>query len=198
MPTVKRRNRKQRERGLSETQRMLLLHGSDFGDGERGFENAREERAAWRQHRLVLLAEWDQPGSRPLAFFRFDLAMGDRWPKHWHEELFALEKNRLLSRDEEIRVEKIRKELDPDQEPEYLDPQRAEACARNGLQGPRPYTSALFCVRLQRDEAEFVAGWHARRGRTELESKYRERARILSDVLVEAEATEAEWKSKRR
>lgn len=158
---------------LNSTQRQLLLHDEVFIEipGEDGFHDAQQARTAWRAHRGELFAEFgDRPGMRPAGYWRFDIGIDP--PVNWWQELEQLEQRGLLSKDEEFRLEHERKELAADQ---------GAFCDALFMQRWNPYMYQRF-----EQQFAFASGWHARRGRTELQAKYEHLAAVASEELERA------------
>jgi len=147
-----------RQIDLSEAQREILLHGAPIlapADSPH-FATEDEAAAAWRRNRARLMIESETPGSRPYGYFKFELNVE---PKGLIEEAAALDRRGLLDRDEARRVEELHLSLNPQQTP--------EACTNV----PKNYDGDM--ARAMASEFRAAADWHARRGRKELEAKYR-------------------------
>ena len=129
--------------------------------------------SAWRANRAELLAEFTLAGRRPAAFWRYDVGIDP--PTKWWEETGRLEELGLLTREEEIRVERERKELSGDQGELY---DAIFAWKDWGAYMYQRFAGAFT----------FAAGWHGRRGRPELEAKYEALAQQAKTALEAGEA----------
>ncbi len=107
MGTIKRRRRLQRNTsGLTDSQRLELLHSISFAD-EPAFSTPDEMRRAWHRHRHELMYELG-PWRRPDALFCFDLRV-ETMPATWDEEIAILQARGLIDRAEELAIEAERK-----------------------------------------------------------------------------------------
>src|SRR3974377_1228911 len=89
MGTTKRLRRHARQTAvwvLSEKQRGILLFGySVAAHHETGFTSDADERRMWDEHREQLMREFNHPGRRPHAYYKFDLGVDppSRWAGEW-------------------------------------------------------------------------------------------------------------------
>ncbi len=158
---------------LSNAQRQLLLYDQVFLEtpGEAGFDNDQQARAAWRAHSAELMAEFgDQPGRRPAGWWAYEVRIDP--PAHWYQEAGELEERNLLSKDEEFRLERDRREL----------------AANQGDFASAMFTHKWSPYLLREYEARFrfAAAWHRRRGRVELAAKYEHLAAVAAAELAKA------------
>jgi hypothetical protein len=75
MPTNRKRRDRGRLDGLTDAQEAHLRTGFyffDFRDELDHFRDEEHRRRAWFLHREWILAEYDHPGRRPLAFWEYD------------------------------------------------------------------------------------------------------------------------------
>lgn len=177
MPTVRKRYVRRRHvpGRLTEAQRETLLYGAPIlavrdSDGP-NFASEAEAAAAWRRNRAELMAEMDGPGQRPNAFFRFELGkdLDDGL-----EEAEALDVAGLLDITEAQQVEKTFHILDPDQ--------HRELCSNVTVMFN---DSDRYMLRREATGYRIAADWHARRGRRELEAKYRDLQKSLERMRAE-------------
>lgn len=202
MPRINRRSRAVRQRGLNDTQRQLLIQGDvlvPHGD-EPGFASDAEERAAWRESRAELMAVDLGPGRRPHAYLKYDLRVSDP-PIEWSGMMRILLENGLLSAEEQIRCEKAYPMLAPDQAATYCSAFEDAAGLRRererSMCGGGSAEAHRYVLGRQREQFEFSATWHQRRGRPELAERYRLRAETCGRVLAEIDATASERREHR-
>jgi hypothetical protein len=168
MPTTKRARRHARgganSRSLTECQREILLFGFPFlGRHTPSFKDEKETRQAWQRHRTELMSEWNHPGERPDAFWRFDVVVNVRGC--WWKETRELEARGLLTPSEELRVEKARPILSGGQSEHLFAPEMFAISVARELDEPGS-------LRRYRGEFELAAGWHESRGRVQIATKY--------------------------
>jgi hypothetical protein len=166
---------------LTDEQEIFLLHAFTLS-GEQAFENDEAAAAAWRLHRVELLAKWDQPGRRPMAVYIFDLGL-KRLPSSWSEEAALLVQHGLLAPGEAERMEHDHMELNPAQPAEYADPQYIGKGEGHGT--PTPIEGRIWRRECDLAEARFVEAWHRTRGRVALAEKYHQRAEVFARMLDE-------------
>jgi hypothetical protein len=171
VPTTKRIRRHARPiQGIQPggTRWQILIWGNEVVPmGGEAFKTVQEERAAWRANRADLMREFDEPGSRPAAYFKFELKTE---PGKWSMELGALLDRQLVGPEEALRIESLRPILAVDAERFYaifddlalkpasfrVDPSMGEECA-------------------------MAARWHDWRGRPDLAGIFRRRAQVVRD-----------------
>lgn len=165
--------------GLTEAQReWLLVGGFILADPRNGrpFASEAEELAAWNEHRDELMAEarHNRAGSRPHAFFKFDLKVT---PRRGHDELAILLEHRLIDVDEARLIERFDMTLAPEQSPGlYSAFDSHELIERRGFD--------RYTLESVAGEFELATKWHAWRGRSEISELYRARAEAVRGVMV--------------
>jgi hypothetical protein len=178
-----RRNRRSRLRSgnLTLAQSEVLSVGIPFSTGIRLIRNSggpvaetTDEqlfssdgaRASWERHRKELL-QAAMPGTRPTAFYEFDLGIAPPGP--WWNELAVLSERHLLMPEECMYVERIYGVLDPKQSFAFCSAFEHPEQVREMRFGP-------VSLRLKTEEFAFASKWHAERGRLQLAEAYRRRA----------------------
>jgi len=171
MPRRRKKERRFFAEHLTAEQEFELIHGQGFermlGGADPPAALSRAERLRlWRHHRATLMAACG-PGARPWAYFVFDLLVDPAPGESWSQIGF-LDERGLLSREEELLLERQVPDLAPGQD------------ARDRFFDAGYSTSTLQDVIEQAGMAE---RWHGKRGRVELAEKFRSRAERLKGEL---------------
>ncbi len=155
-----RRNRRSRvrsTRGLTGAQMEILLHGCVMLWHEQpGFESHAERLAGWRKHGRELLAA-SHPGSRPAAFYEFDL-QESRVSWRWYDQIAVLLRHELIDQAEAVTIESDHPRLKLDAPSEHYFADSTEGLKR------------IFCsdghgLRCHLREMELAVAWHKWRNR---------------------------------
>jgi hypothetical protein len=152
------------------TRWQILMWGvALFPRGGPGFENAGEERQAWREHRDELLKA-AEPGQRQFAYFKFDLGIkSDLVPIPWFEQLNILLDRELIGAEEALRIENSgRGELNPHDSDFGSIFETKAGIERHGL--------CEYTLRPLESAFRAAARWHGWRGRPDFAALYELRA----------------------
>ena len=179
MPRRKRRGHALR--GLTFGLRAILENGYNLIDSD-DFENEAEERAAWVRYRDTIMSEWNKPGQRPAAWWKYEAGVdvpvrrpGDSFADEWFQQMDLLFERGMLTDEEQERCEVHHRELSPSPEGHAT----VEALRLSLKQGPWPG----HMLRVRAGRCEFASRWHARRGRPERAEHYEELAGIYCEHL---------------
>lgn len=178
------RRKSRLQHGLSFAQEMQLAHGgmvSIFAPKVNPFESESAERQAWTKNRADYLPRFisEHPGSRPSAFWRFDLNVPpSELPRRWFDSIHMLLARNLISSDEATRCESNTTAFNPSESvrefgASFEDPELVER-----MQLSR---STLEDVQA---ELECARRWHSWRARPELAELFGNRAAKLREILA--------------
>lgn len=172
MPRLQRRSRLKTGE-LTADQAAVLQHGRMIGVLGDPFEKETSELACWRKHRAVLMANCE-PGTRPSAFFKFELKIQ---PTRVIDMLMALFDAGLVEPAEALAIENVHLMLNP-------------VAARDfGSSFEDKGAQCRFgeeTLRRKVGEFEFAERWHHWRNRPELVEVYRRRAATVREALEES------------
>lgn len=179
MATTKRMRRHARSSSSIEpgsAKRQFLEHGMIFTGRDDVFPDAAAARSAWREHRSEIMAAWDQPGTRPWAFWKYDRRV-ENPPDEWHEQLPQLLDLGLIDDAEAVRIER-----GPIQDLQTDQPETFCSSFENGdgigSMQIAPYLLSKLAARFHA-----TARWHAWRQRPALAARYALRANTIWRVL---------------
>jgi hypothetical protein len=95
----------------------VLQFGPMFGDPR----DDEVEGPAWEKFEPDVMRDWDHPGTRPHAWWRFNRNLAEHEVPHgWHEEIPALMDLKALTRAECAAIERTFTMLSPSQPDSYL------------------------------------------------------------------------------
>jgi hypothetical protein len=165
--------------GLTDRQREFLLYGDwilcDPHAGD-AFPSEDIARAAWNEFREELMAEakHNRAGSRPWAFFHFDLKLDLR---RGHDELAILLERGLVDKEEARRCERDDMMLSPDQAAGCY-----SALSSEELIGRLKFPPCI--LESMARQFELAAAWHTWRDRPEIAELYKNRSASVRGVLA--------------
>ena len=173
-----RRNRRSRVRstvGLTGAQREILVYGTVMiCHGESGFESNAERLSAWRKNRVELLAA-SRPGSRPEAFYEFDL-QESRVSWRWFDQVAVLLKHGLIDPKEALAIE-----VDNHFLKQHTPTENFFADSAEGVK--RVFAADGYGLRCHLRAVELAIAWHKWRGRPALVEVFERRLEIAQEVL---------------